>query len=148
MPLIFFNSGIDERYSIHLKLGTEAAQIMGDEKLLFRAINNLIHNSIRHNPEGCEIILETKLSKDGSKYRFIVKDNGKGIPQEQLKDITELPYSPKRKGTIKQGHGLGLPMVARIAKAHHGSLILENDVDQRGLKVIMEFPVNHRSVEN
>lgn len=144
----FLNNGIEERYSIDLKLGTEAAQIMGDEKLLFRAINNLIQNSMHHNSEGCEIILETNLSKDGSKYRFIVTDDGQGISQETLKDITELPYSPKRKGTIKQGHGLGLPMVARIAKAHHGRLILESGVDQRGLKVIMEFPVNHQSVEN
>jgi len=144
----FINNGIDDRYSIDLKLGTESVQIIGDEKLLLRAINNLVQNSMLHNSEGCEIILETNLSKDGSKYCFIVKDNGKGIPQEQLKNITELPYSPKRMETIKQGHGLGLPMVARITQAHHGRLILESDVDQTGLKVIMEFPVNQRSVEN
>lgn len=144
----FLNNGIDDRYSIDLKLGTESVQIIGDEKLLLRAINNLVQNSMRHNSEGCEIILETNLSMDGSKYRFIVKDNGKGIPKEQLKNITELPYSPKRMETIKHGHGLGLPMVARITQAHHGRLILESGVDQRGLKVIMEFPINIQSVEN
>lgn len=137
----FLNNGLDNRYKINLKLEVEAVQILGDEKLLLRAISNLVQNSVRHNPQGCEIILETSLSKDHSQYRFIVRDNGRGIPQEQLTNITELPYSSRRKRPVQQGHGLGLPMVARIVQAHHGHLILTDDVDQGGLKAVMEFPV-------
>jgi signal transduction histidine kinase len=137
----FLNNGLDDRYDIDLKLAVEAVQIIGDEKLLLRAISNLVQNSVRHNPQGCEIILDTSLSKDHSQYRFIVRDNGRGIPQEQLTEITELPYSSRRMRTVQQGHGLGLPMVARIVQAHHGRLILTSGVDQRGLKAVMEFPV-------
>lgn len=137
----FLNNGLDDRYDIDLKLTVEAVQIIGDEKLLIRAISNLVQNSVRHNPQGCEIILETNLSKDQSQYHFIVRDNGRGIPQEQLTEITELPYSSRRMRTVQQGHGLGLPMVARIVQAHHGRLILTSGVDQRGLKAVMEFPV-------
>lgn len=137
----FLNNGLDDRYDIDLRLTVEAVQIIGDEKLLLRAISNLVQNSVRHNPQGCEIILETALSKDSSQYRFIVRDNGKGIPQEQLQEITELPYSLRRKRAVQEGHGLGIPMVARIVQAHHGRLILESDMDQGGLKVVMEFPV-------
>ncbi|KOP79310.1 histidine kinase [Lysinibacillus sp. FJAT-14745] len=144
----FLNNGIDDRYAIDLKLPTEAIHIIGDEKLLLRAINNLVQNSMHHNPEGCKIVLETALSEEGSKYHFIVTDNGQGIPQEQLKNITELPYSPKRKGTIKQGHGLGLPMVARIVQAHKGRLILESGEDQSGLTAVMEFPIKHQNDEH
>ncbi|RSL28795.1 sensor histidine kinase, partial [Salibacterium salarium] len=117
----FLNNGLDDRYDIELNLADEAVKINGDEKLLLRAINNLVRNSVRHNPQGCKIVLETFLSKDSSQYYFIVRDNGRGIPQEQLKKITELPYSSKRKQTVQQGHGgLGLPMVERIMQAHHG----------------------------
>ena len=137
----FLNNGLDDRYDIDLRLTVEAVQIIGDEKLLLRAISNLVQNSVRHNPQGCEIILETALSKDSSQYRFIVRDNGKGIPQEQLQEITELPYSLRRKRAVQEGHGLGIPMVARIVQAHHGRLIFESDMDQGGLKVVMEFPV-------
>lgn len=140
----FLNNGLDERYPIELKLAVEAVQIIGDEKLLVRAISNLIQNSIRHNPQGCEITIETALSEDQSQYYFIVRDNGRGIPEEQLTDITELPYSSKRKRTVKEGHGLGLPMVARIVQAHHGQLILENGAEQKGLKVVMQFPVQSK----
>lgn len=137
----FLNNGLDDRYDIELKLADEAAQINGDEKLLLRAISNLVQNSVHHNSQGCRIILEASLSKDHSQYRFIVRDNGRGIPQEQLAEITELHFSTRRKRPVHQGHGLGLPMVARIAKAHHGRLILESGVDQRGLTAVMEFPV-------
>lgn len=143
----FLNNGLDDRYDIELKLAEEAVKINGDEKLLLRAINNLVQNSVRHNPQGCEIILETSLSEDCSQYCFIVRDNGQGIPQEKLTDIIELPYSSKRKQTVQQGHGLGLPMVARIVLAHHGRLILANAVDQRGLKTVMKFPVQPQNGE-
>lgn len=137
----FLNSGLDDQYDIELKLADEEVQINGDEKLLLRAISNLVQNSVRHNPQGCEIILETSLSKDRSQYFFIVTDTGLGIPQEQLAEITELPYSSRRKRTVLLGHGLGLPMVARIAQAHHGRLIVASGVGQRGLQAVMEFPV-------
>lgn len=137
----FLNNGLDDRYVIELKMTDEAVQIKGDEKLLLRAISNLVENSMRHNPQGCEITLETSLSEDRSKYRFIVRDNGRGIPQEQLAEITELPYSSRRRRSVQQGHGLGLPMVARIAQAHQGRLKLVSSVDQGGLEAVMEFPV-------
>lgn len=136
------NNGLDSSYNIELNLEVEAVQIIGDEKLLLRAINNLVQNSISHNPQGCQIILESSLSKDHSHYRFIVKDNGRGISQEQLKGITELPYSSTRKGAVRQGHGLGLPMVARIVKVHHGRFLLENHEEKGGLKATMEFLVS------
>lgn len=144
----FLNNGLDDRYDIDLKLATEEVQIIGDEKLLLRAISNLVQNSVRHNPQGCEIILETFLTKDGSQFHFIVKDNGRGIPQDQLEEITELPYSSRRKRTVQQGHGLGLPMVARIVQAHLGHLILSSGVKQSGLKAVMEFPVQPQNGEH
>ncbi|MBH8609302.1 HAMP domain-containing sensor histidine kinase [Thermoactinomyces sp. CICC 10521] len=140
----FLNNGLDDRYNIDLKLTVEAVQIIGDEKLLLRAIHNLVQNSICHNPQGCKIVLETSLSRDKSQYYFIVRDNGRGIPREQLMEITELPYSSKRKRATREGHGLGLPMVSRIMRAHHGRLILSSGVEQRGLKAVMQFPVQSK----
>ncbi|MGH1145873.1 sensor histidine kinase [Bacillus pseudomycoides] len=139
----FLNNGLDDRYDIDLKLTVEAAQVIGDEKLILRAISNLVQNSVLHNPQGCAIILETSLSKDRSHYRFIVRDNGRGIPKENLTEITELPYSSRRKRTVQEGHGLGIPMVERIVQAHHGRLIIASGEDQRGLTAVIELPVHY-----
>ncbi|HFK1506842.1 TPA: sensor histidine kinase [Bacillus mobilis] len=138
----FLNNGLDDRYEFVLKLNFEAVQVMGDEKLLLRAITNLVQNSVTHNNQGCIITLETSLSKDQSQYRLIVKDNGQGIPMEKLTEITELPYSSRRKRTVQEGHGLGIPMVARIVQAHRGNLNLASSEDQSGLIATIELPVH------
>ncbi|MGF9853795.1 HAMP domain-containing sensor histidine kinase [Bacillus paramobilis] len=138
----FLNNGLDDRYEFVLKLNFEAVQVMGDEKLLLRAITNLVQNSVTHNNQGCIITLETSLSKDQSQYRLIVKDNGQGIPMEKLTEITELPYSSRRKRTVQEGHGLGIPMVARIVQAHRGNLNLTSSEDQSGLIATIELPVH------
>ncbi len=134
------NNGLDARYRLEFRPAGEERAIQGDSKLLLRAIGNLIHNSIRHNPEGCLIVVETYPSPEGSGYWLRVTDNGRGIPREKRKGITELPYSAGRKGTVEQGHGLGLPMVDRIAKAHQGRLDLEVAPGGSGLSAVMKFP--------
>lgn len=125
----FLNNGLDERFLLEIENLDENAQVYGDERLLVRAISNLIQNSMNHNPEGCEIRLQTSFHKESGTCRFIVTDNGKGISPNELPDLLELPYSSKRKRPRKNGHGLGLPMVARIAKAHQGQLLLSSEID-------------------
>ncbi len=54
------NEGNGEQYSLELSMDEAFEQIavQGDEELLARAVGNLLHNSIRHNPQGCRIMLE------------------------------------------------------------------------------------------
>ncbi|GIP00492.1 two-component sensor histidine kinase [Paenibacillus lautus] len=136
----FLNNGLDERYVISLHAMDESLIVRGDERLLYRAITNLVQNSIRHNSDGCEIVLQTGPA-EGVYYNFVVADNGKGIPKEELTDVILLPYTSWRIRPARQGHGLGLPMVARIAKAHQGELILESDRGE-GLKAILKLPAS------
>lgn len=135
----FLNNGLDEKFTLEVDQLDERAQINGDEKLLTRAITNLIQNSINHNPDGCKILLQTYYNQTNKTCSFIVIDNGCGIPENQISNLLELPYSSKRKYHSKNGHGLGLPMVARIAKAHGGSLILSNN-NKKGVRVEIVLP--------
>jgi len=124
----FLNNGLDERFTLEIEILDENVHVNADERLLTRAITNLIQNSINHNPDGCRIQLLTSCNKNNDTCSFIVADNGKGISQDELPDLLELPFSSKRKHPRKNGHGLGLPMVARIAKAHQGHLSLYSDI--------------------
>jgi signal transduction histidine kinase len=58
----FLNDGLEEQYSLNLKVINDGQNttILGDEFLLRRAITNLIENSIRHNPDGCDIQVTVK----------------------------------------------------------------------------------------
>lgn len=142
----FLNNGLDERFTIVVENLDERVQVNGDERLLKRAITNLMQNCINHNPNGCVIILQNTFNEDNNKTcSFIVEDNGHGIPQNEIPKLLELPFSSKRKHSSNNGHGLGLPMVARIAKAHQGNLILSSDVD-KGLRAEIVLPfINHTS---
>ena len=48
--------------------------------LMKRAIHNVIGNSIRHNPEGCQI--SVRLTCDGQRLHYVFRDSGPGIPDE------------------------------------------------------------------
>lgn len=135
----FLNNGLDEKFILEVEILDERIQTNGDERLLIRAITNLIQNSIDHNPNGCKILLKTSLNENDKTCSFIVIDNGKGIPQNQISDLLELPYSSKRKYHSKNGNGLGLPMVERIAKAHGGCLILSSQI-AKGVKAEIILP--------
>ena len=135
----FLNNGLHERFTISLDIANENIKVEADEKLLVRAVANLIQNSITHNPDGCDILLKTSFFPKSETCHFTVSDNGKGIPQDKLSDLLHLPYSSKRKQAITNGHGLGLPMVAKIAEAHNGQLLLES-TDGNGLTAIIELP--------
>jgi len=135
----FLNNGLDEKYILEIEISDERAQVSGDERLLTRAITNLVQNSINHNPDGCKIKLQTSFDANNETCSFIVADNGKGIPQNELSNLLELPFSSKRNISGKHGHGLGLPMVARIAKAHQGQLVLSSDIG-KGLTAEIILP--------
>ncbi|MFD0710434.1 sensor histidine kinase [Paenibacillus sp. GCM10027626] len=123
----FLNNGLEEPFTLTLDIQDEQLFVHADEKLLLRAIANLINNSMAHNEQGCHIMLQVTPALDDDECRLIVADNGKGIAAEELPDLLELPYASTRKRKLAHGHGLGLPMVARIAKAHQGRLILTSD---------------------
>ena len=103
----FLNNGLDERFILEVEILDETAQINGDERLLARAITNLIQNSINHNPDGCQIRLQTSFDKHNDTCSLIVADNGKGVSQNELPDLLELPYSSKRKHPANMAMGWG-----------------------------------------
>ena len=60
---------------------------------------------------------------EGGSYRIRVVDNGRGIPPEELKRITEAFYMVDKSRSRKEhGAGLGLALSARIARLHHTAL--------------------------
>ncbi len=109
------NSESENKYEITLDLNCEQAVVLADETLLARAFFNLLQNSITHNKTGCRIHIAGRLSKNS--VHMILSDNGKGCPEEVLKNLETLPNT---------AHGLGLPMSYKIIRAHGGSFHAEN----------------------
>lgn len=68
-----------------------------------------------------EIRIELNFDKQSHKSRFIIADNGPGIPATQLAEIFS-----KRFSTKERGHGIGLITVKKIVELHQGAIDVES----------------------
>ncbi len=133
------NAGIPERYSLETEIfkDAETAVIECDARLISRAINNLVQNSINHNPQGCTISL--CLTCSDTAILFTVADNGVGLSAEKLRELEEKPhYMESTDERLDLRHGLGLLLVMQIVKAHGGTMKIES-APQNGYKAVLTF---------
>ena len=133
------NTGIPDHYSIEIEIAPDAEQAVleCDARLITRAVNNLIQNSMDHNPQGCDVCL----SLTASKHQLIlaVTDDGTGLSAEALQALQEKPhYMESTDERLDLRHGLGLLIVQQVTRVHHGTFSLSN-VDPSGCRADMTF---------
>lgn len=100
--------------------------ILADPAAINRIINNLVENAIKFSPE--ESTISISLTSNGRKIYLQVKDEGIGIPDDEVQNVF-LPYLQLNKSKKNiQGMGLGLPLVKSIIDGLNGTIeILKND---------------------
>ena len=133
------NSGLSDAYTIEIDVAPEAenAMLECDARLISRAINNLVQNSIKHNPQGCKILLSLK--NTGEALTLTVADNGVGLTPEKLQELEEKPhYMESTDERLNLRHGLGLLLVRQIVEAHDGSMKIES-APMQGYEVTLSF---------
>ena len=133
------NTGIPDHYSIEIEIApdVEQAVLECDARLITRAVNNLIQNSMDHNPQGCDICLSLTASKN--QLILAVTDDGTGLSAEALQALQEKPhYMESTDERLDLRHGLGLLIVQQVTRVHHGTFSLSN-VDPSGCRAIMTF---------
>ncbi|MBO5056367.1 MAG: sensor histidine kinase [Lachnospiraceae bacterium] len=133
------NTGLSESYEIYLDIQPELEKtvLKADEELLARAMRNLLNNSIRHNPGGCEIHILGYMK--GNQAVFAVRDSGKGIPDEVVRLLQEeTGNSQKVISQEEKPHIMGLRIVKQIALAHKGDFA----VTKKGHCVTISFPTD------
>ncbi len=131
------NEGLDAPYSISLEIDPSAEQLEFDcnERLIERALSNLVNNSIRHNPNGCDITVELHSNK--GKPQIIVTDNGVGVSREFAEAQKKPHYFEALDERLDLRHGLGLIIVKQITEAHGGTV--DTPEVSTGYKTILSF---------
>ena len=98
--------------------------ISADPQLLNHILNNLLTNAVKFSPKGGDVNLTVE---DENEYiKFTVKDNGIGIPQEDIKNLFEPFFRAQNSAGIK-GTGLGLSIVKKYVQLHNGEISIESD---------------------
>jgi signal transduction histidine kinase len=112
------------------------AIVQGNRQLLAQLVTNLIENCLKYVPAGGRIDLSVQRLSDS--VCLIVSDNGPGVPADDRLRATQ-PFVRLEQGARPDSSGLGLSLVAAIARLHRARLTLENN--EPGLRVMVEFSV-------
>ncbi len=132
------NSGLSEQYSLDIAISSEAENCMlkCDARLITRAVNNLVQNSMKHNPKGCNITI--MLEYADSMLTLMVQDDGIGISTEKLMELEKPHYMESMDDRLDLRHGLGLLLVRQIVMAHDGEMHMKT-LDSGGVLTFIDW---------
>ena len=116
-----FCDSLEDTHSVDLTIREPAGQVIleADAELLTRAVDNLLNNSVRHNPSGCDIWVAAEIAE--GQFVLEVRDNGGGYPEAVLRNLSDTCSDPNAP------HILGLHLVGQIVAAHSGQTVFRND---------------------
>jgi two-component system sensor histidine kinase BaeS len=124
----------------------EELTLVGDVDRLDQVLSNLVANALRFTPFGGKItLLAEPLLDSGQKsvgVRLKIKDNGTGIPAEDLPFIFDRFWRGDRARTRQTGiqSGLGLAITRQLVRAHGGDIKVESQVGM-GTTFTIDIPV-------
>ncbi len=110
--------------------------IRGSGTLLAQAISNLLDNAIKFSPEGDTIEVTATLA--GMEASVSIADHGPGIAPEK-RELVLKRFIRLDEARSTPGAGLGLSLVAAVAKQHGATFLLEDNAP--GLKASLHFPL-------
>lgn len=120
---IAINKGLAEKkeINIHSESNEESVIVALDAHKIDQVITNFLTNAIKYSEPGTEIVIA--VIKKSKKILVEVKDQGKGIPEDEL----EMLFKPFQKTSTEttageKSTGLGLYIVKRIIEAHKGQV--------------------------
>ena len=115
----------------------DGLQVRGAPDLLWRAIENVVRNAVKHGGAGG--IVELVLRAEGRVVHVDVLDRGPGIAPADLPTIFQPFFRANPSSNNVDGHGLGLAIAERVVHAHGGSIRATNR-DGGGLQVAITLP--------
>mgnify|MGYP001033323034 FL=1 len=106
-----------EKKKIACHVNVKEGKLYGEHDLLISLFSNLVDNARKALQEGGKIWIEGQNTAEG--YEFLIKDNGCGMPQEEIDKITEAFYMVDKSRSRKEGGaGLGMTLCSRIVEVH------------------------------
>lgn len=114
--------------------------ISGNRELIGQAIANLIDNALKYGKaDGADAgTVRVSVTRRGAQVAISVSDSGPGIPEGARKKVVER-FARLEESRSAPGAGLGLSLVAAVARLHDGELKIEDNAP--GLKAVLLFPV-------
>ncbi len=127
----------DESIAIDYRAAPGVSPIDGSSEYLAMLLNNLLQNALRYAASQVRVCI----SDSDRRITLQICDDGPGIADEHRGDVLK-PFNRGATGTGKDGYGLGLAIVQRIAEWHHATLQLDSCPILKGARFTLTFPVS------
>lgn len=120
-----------QQKNVHLGISIpeEIPPVWANSDEIEQVLLNIVSNAIKFTPTGGEVMLS--ISADAQEVSVLVRDNGIGIPAEDLPNIFERFYRVDKARSREQGGtGLGLAIAQQIIEGHGGRIWVESQLGQ------------------
>lgn len=128
-----------EREGISVETDLQPATAWGDPRLIRTLADNLILNAVIHNVQDGTVRVRTATIAGGA--ALVIENSGPHLPPETSQQLSEPFFRSRGRTAAAGGHGLGLAIVAAIARRHHARLEL-TPREEGGLSATVVFPPN------
>lgn len=126
--------------NLSLEIADGVKSIQADERRLKQMIVNLLSNAIKFTPEKGQVGIRVLIDDSQTFLKFEVWDTGIGIKEDELSNIFQ-PFIQLNSGLAREtsGTGLGLALVAQMARLHGGNITVSSTVE-RGSCFVISLP--------
>lgn len=119
----------------------QSLHLFVDKSLILQVFNNLISNAIKFTNKGGSINILSEAVTSSRFVKFIVKDTGVGIKEDDLAKLFSVDAKYTSEGTAgEKGSGLGLSLVKEIIEKHGGTIEVESEYG-KGTEFIFTLPI-------
>jgi len=118
---------------------TEGIHLRANRELIGQALVNLVDNAMKYAPsrEGAPGRITLSAKAENGRVQLIVADNGPGIPEADRARVVER-FVRLEESRTEPGSGLGLSLVAAVARLHRGEFRIEDN--NPGVRAVIDLP--------
>jgi signal transduction histidine kinase len=127
----------DTNHKVVLKNNLNIDVFFMDKAMVRHILNNLLSNAIKYSDESKSIKINVD-QINRSEIKIVIKDNGIGIPKDEIKYLLEPFYRASNVDAIK-GTGFGMSIVKRFVELQKGKIAIES-VLNKGTKISITLP--------
>ncbi|MEE9098601.1 sensor histidine kinase KdpD [Pseudomonas nitroreducens] len=129
-------------YRVETRVPPELPLLYVHAALIEQALVNVLENAARFSPPQGR--LRVAVEQGEEELRFLVSDEGPGIPQAEREKIFDMFYTAARGDRGGQGTGLGLAICQGMVGAHGGRITVEDGIDGRGTTLVLHLPLQQQ----
>lgn len=130
----------DKDMEIELNIPDRQIMVNADKVQFERAINNILINTIRHNPEKTKVFID--VDTEGGMAVLSISDMGVRIEKETALHLFDPFVQGDKSRTSRSGSGLGLSISKKIADMHNGRVVLIQYNNVEKYKKVKTFKIS------